>query len=258
MADNNPPAASIIPMPTDDDLASERELIYGPQIANRILAALPPDEYQRILPKLEEVSLVLDTMICDFGDPIHYVYFPCSGMIALLASVEDDHTTIAAIIGSEGMHGLPLFLGSKIAPVRAVVQGNGIALRMKVSDFEEECKIGGELSLILLSFTLSILVQVLQSTVCYRFHSTEQRLARWLLMMSDRMHSDRFQLTHNYLASMVGVRRESVTTAAGLLRKKSLISYNRGSMTILDRRALEASACKCYTIIRDAEQRVTG
>ncbi len=155
-------------------------------------------------------------------------------MISLLASAENDLTTIAAIVGMEGMHGLPLYLGSRISPVRAVIQGSGMAMRMKASDFEEECKLGGTLSEILLSFTLSILVQVLQSTVCYRFHSTQQRLARWLLMTADRMNSDQFQMTHDYLASMVGVRRESLTTAAGLLRKKDLIDYSRGAIKIID------------------------
>ncbi len=227
-------------------------------IANRILAALPPSEYQRILPKLEEVPLLVDEQLVDFGDTMHYVYFPSSGIISLLATVDNDSTLIACIVGNEGMHGIPLYLGMKTAPVRAIVQVGGTAMRMRANDFEKECRSGGELPDIVRRFVLSVLVQILQSTVCYRYHSVENRLARWLLMTGDRMESNEFQMTQSYLSNMVGVRRETVTASAGSLKRKKLITYSRGGMRIIDRRGLEGASCTCYAVIRGAEKRISG
>jgi CRP-like cAMP-binding protein len=220
-----------------------------------MLSALPPNEYERMLPNLEEVEMTYDTKLLDPGDKIRNVYFPNSGMIALLAAVEEDSTLIACVVGREGMSGLPLFLGAKKAAVRAVVQGEGTAMRMSAPNFEIECQRNGALPRLLLRFTHSILVQILQSAVCCRFHPVEKRLARWILMTGDRMDSDEFQMTQNALSNMVGARREAVTRAAGLLRTMDLISYSRGNIQINNRPGLEAAACNCYTTIRDEEKK---
>ncbi len=221
---------------------------------NLLLSALPANEYERILPHLEEITLKYNTTILDRGGSIGYVYFPNSGIISMLAGVEEGSTLIACLVGREGMAGgLPLFLGAKETPVRAIVQGKGTAMRMKAADFKHECGKGGELPRMLQHFTYSILVQILQSTVCYRYHPLEKRLARWLLMTGDRMEANEFQMTQNFLSNMVGVRREAVAGAAAALREKELISYSRGRMIIIDRPSLEAAACKCYSLVRAEE-----
>lgn len=223
-------------------------------IQNRLLAGLPTDEYARFFPHLEEIELTYDSTICHFGDAIRYVYFPSSGIISLLGTIEDGSTLISCVIGNEGMVGLPLFLGAKTAPVHAIVQGSGKAMRMAAADFENECRESSALPGLLLHFTYSLMVQILQSTVCYRFCPVEKRLARWLLMTHDRMGTDGFQMTQNFLTSMVGVRRETIAHAAISLRKKSLVRYSRGNMMITDRPGLEAATCKCYSVTRTIEK----
>lgn len=223
-------------------------------ISNFLLASLPANERARMLPHLEEITLRYDTTILPLGETIHYVYFPKSGIISLLAAAEESSALISCIIGREGMAGgLPLFLGAKTAPVRAIVQGDGTALRMKATDFVNECRNGGALPDMVMRFTYSIVVQLLQSTACYRFHSVDKRLARWLLMTGDRMQSDNFKMTQEFLSNLVGVRREAVVGAAGILRRKNLISYVRGQMAIIDRPGLEAAACRCYAFVRNEE-----
>lgn len=228
-------------------------------MSNLLLSALPANEYERILPHLEEINLKFNTTLLHRSSSIGYVYFPTSGIISMLAGVEEGSTLIACLVGREGMAGgLPLFLGAKEAPVRAIVQGKGTAMRMKAADFKQECGNGGALPRMLLQFTYSILVQILQSTVCYRYHPVEKRLARWLLMTGDRMETKEFQMTQNFLSNMVGVRREAIAGAAGTLREKELISYSRGRMVINDRPGLEAAACKCYLTIRAEEMSLPG
>ncbi len=223
-------------------------------MSNLLLSALPANEYERIFPLLEEITLKYNSTIMDPGGSTGYVYFPNSGIMSMLAGVEDDSSLIAWVVGREGMAGgLCLLLGAKEAPVRAVVQGKGTAMRMKAEDFKGECGNGSVFAGMLQHFAYSILVQVLQSTACYRFHPVEKRLARWLLMTGDRMETNQFQMTQKFLSNMVGVRRESVTNTAGILKEKGLITYQRGQMEIADRPGLEAAACKCYSIIRKEE-----
>lgn len=222
-------------------------------ITNRILAALPAKEYQRLLPKLDQFSLTFGEKIYEPGGIIRDVYFPESGIISLLARVEDHRTFEVGIVGKEGMVGLPPFLGVKTSNNRAVVQGTGTALKMKTADFLAECQPGGSLPRLLNRFLHSLLTQITQSAVCFRFHPIEERLARWLLMTSDRMASDNFQLTQDFLTNMLGVRREAVNKAAVILQHRQLINYRRGNISILDRAALETSACNCYGIIKKEE-----
>lgn len=217
---------------------------------NQLLAALPKDEYQRLLPKLGPFPLVFGEVIYEPGDLIRDVYFPTSGIISLLAAVEDRATLEVGIVGREGMVGLPPFMGVKTSGNRAVVQGVGAAMRMKVGAFRNECENGGSLPRVLLRYTHSRLTQIAQGAACNRFHPIDARLARWLLMTRDRMGTDEFRVTQEFLSNMLGVRREGVNKAAGALQQQDLISYTRGNLLILDRVGLKAIACHCYGIIK--------
>lgn len=224
------------------------------QPANKLLAALPKEEYNRLLSDLQEVSLEFGETIYEPGDKIREVYFPLSGIISLLATVEQGATLEVGIVGREGFVGLSLFLGVKNSGTQAIVQGSGRAMRMRSADFLRECESGGSLPRLLQRFTHSLLAQVSQSAVCYRFHAIEARLARWLLMTSDRAESDKFRITQEFLSDMLGVRREAVNKAAVVIQQKGLIKYSRGHLTILDRDQLERTTCACYGILRDEEK----
>lgn len=222
--------------------------IQNPQ--NRLLAALPKKIFQKLLPKLELTTLVFGENIYKSGDIINHVYFPESGIVSLLSSVEENSTLEVGIVGNEGMVGLPVFLGVKTSNNYALVQGTGFSLRMSAESFLEESKNGGELSRVLQLFINSLLTQISQSAACNRFHEIESRLARWLLMTHDRMQANEFQITQEFLSNMLGVRREAVNKSALHLQQKQLISYSRGNLTILDRKELENVACNCYKIIK--------
>lgn len=222
--------------------------------ANRLLAALPPNEYERLRPTLEEIALDFDTKLFEYDDPIRHVYFPNSGIISLLSGVDEISTLEVGIVGREGMACLSLFCGAKTTRARAIVQGKGTAMRMKAADFENECRKGGALPGVMLRFAHYMLVQVSQTAVCYRFHKIEGRLARWLLMTGDRMENNEFPITQGFMSNMLGVSREAVSKAAGSLQKKDLISYSRGNILIIDRPGLESAACKCYGILLAEEK----
>jgi CRP-like cAMP-binding protein len=218
---------------------------------NRLLAALPKDEHRRLLPNLEPFPLEFGEVIYEPGDLIRHVYFPTSGIVSLLAAVEDRATLEVGIVGREGMVGLPVFMGVKISHNRAVVQGAGVAMRMKTAAFRKECDNGSSLPRLLRRYTHSRLTQITQGAACNRFHPIDARLARWLLMTRDRMGTDEFQVTQEFLSNMLGVRREGVNKAAGALQKQKLISYSRGTLKTLNRAGLEAVACQCYGIIKE-------
>lgn len=212
---------------------------------------MPKEEYQRLLSKLEPFSLVFGKIIYESGDLIQHVYFPTSGIISLLAAVEHRATLEVGMVGREGMVGLPAFMKVKTSRNRAVIQGAGSALAMKVTTFRHACDNGGSLSKLLRRYMHSRLTQITQGAACNRFHPIDARLARWLLMTRDRMGSDKIQLTQEFLSNMLGVRREGVSKAAGLLQQQQLISYSRGILKILNGRGLEAVACQCYAIIKE-------
>lgn len=218
---------------------------------SRLLAALPAAEYKRILPKLEEFSLTYGELIYENDAVIDYVYFLESGIVSLLSAVEKNSMLEVGIVGSEGFVGLPIFLGAKKSTNQAIVQGKGIALRMKTADFRAECETGGKLPRLLQRYVFSLMTQISQSAACNRFHSVDARLARWLLMTRDRTTSDELHITQEFLSNMLGVRREAVNKAATALQRKDLISYSRGQVVILDRANLEANACRCYFIIKE-------
>jgi CRP-like cAMP-binding protein len=220
-------------------------------IRNHVLAAIPPEEYRRLVAGLEPVSLTFGDVLYEPGDLIRYIYFPSNCLVSLLTRVEDRMALEVGLVGSEGMVGLPLALGVDTSSVRALVQGTGTAMRMEAKRFQLEFKQCPSLQRELYRYTHLLMAQFTQTAACNRFHVVEERLARWLLMTGDRVRSDQFHLTHEFLADMLGVLRVGVTNAASALRERKLIEYTRGNITILDRKGLIAASCGCYRIVKD-------
>jgi len=218
--------------------------------SNRLLAAIPKTEFKILSAKMETVPLVFGKPIYEAGAAIKRIYFPESGIISLLSAVDKDSTLEVGIVGSEGLTGVSVFLGVDVSPNRALVQGAGSARTMTPRDFLAACKSSEKLSQAVRRFIHTLLTQISQSAVCNRYHVIEDRLSRWLLMTHDRMRSDEFQITQEFLSNMLGVRREAVNKAAGDLQRRGLISYKRGHLTVIDRPALEAAACPCYKLIK--------
>ena len=223
----------------------------APPVNNRLLAKLPKKEYQRLLPQLEPVILAFGKILYEPGAAIRHVYFPNDSIISLLAEVADRSSLEVGIVGNEGMAGIGIFMGVNTSRNRAVVQGAGTAMRMKAAALRHETTRVGSLHLLLRRYSHSLLTQVSQSAACNRFHRVNARLARWLLMTHDRLGTDEFRLTQEFMANMLGVRREGVTGAARILQQDKLISYSRGRIKIHNRAGLAAVACKCYRIIKD-------
>jgi CRP-like cAMP-binding protein len=218
---------------------------------NALLGSLAKKEYQRILTLMEETPLNLGKTIYQSGDLINDVYFPNSGIVSLLAGDAERATLEVGLVGREGMVGLAVFMGVGTSRNHAVVQGEGIALKMKAATLRKECNNGSPLARVIRRYTHSLLTQITQSAVCNQFHSIEARLARWLLMTHDRVIADEFPLTQEFLSHMLGVRREGVSRSASVLQKQKLIKYSRGNLQVLNRQGLEAISCGCYEIIRD-------
>jgi CRP-like cAMP-binding protein len=219
---------------------------------NRLLAALPDKEYERLLSGLEPAKLCYGQVLYEPGDRIEYVYFPIDCPVSLLTVVDGNQSLEVGLVGPEGLIGTPLALGGTTSPVRALVQGNGTAVRMHVENFQKKLKRSPALRRALFKFIGELMMQVAQNAACNRFHVIEKRLARWLLMTRERLSSSSFYLTHDFLADMLGARRESVTVSAHKLKRQKLISYNRGNITILNRRGLEAACCSCFQQIKIA------
>jgi CRP-like cAMP-binding protein len=232
-----------------DSMSSVTNRSPGP--TNQLLSRLPRKECERLLTRAESVDLIFGAELYEPGEIITDVYFPTSGIISLIVTDGEDANLEVGIVGREGMVGLPVFMGVKTSRNRALVQGAGSALRMTATTFGKECNHDGALSKALRRYSHSLLTQISQSALCNRFHPIDARLARWLLATRDRMASDEFQLTQEFLSSMLGVRREGVSKAAGILQNDGIITYNRGSLKILKPAKLEAVACTCYAIIKE-------
>jgi len=221
----------------------------GPGV-NRLLAMLPKKEYELLLPRLKTVNLVLGEVLYELGDEIKYVYFPNDSIISLISELSETAWLEVGMVGNEGMAGLAVFMGVKSSSTHALVQGSGTAMRMTSAAVRIEANRLGSLHRLLHRYSHSLLTQVSQSATCNRFHLVNARLARWLLMTKDRLGVEEFPLTQEFLSSMLGVRREGVSRAAGALQAAKLIRYSRGMITLLDRRGLEAKSCECYAIIK--------
>jgi len=224
-----------------------------PTPENHLLAAMSRPAYQRMLSGLESVELSYGQVLYEPAGLIKYVYFPVNCLVSLLTAVDKLRTLEVGMVGNEGMVGMPMVLGVGVSAVRALVQGSGTALRMTAARFRAEFKRNVPLQRALFRYTHLLMAQVSQTAACNRFHDAQSRLARWLLMTGDRLHSDQFRLTHEFLAHMLGVRRVGVTKAASDLERRKLIDYTRGNIKIPDRRRLEAAACVCYRIVKDLQ-----
>lgn len=217
---------------------------------NRLLDALPAEEHQRLRPHLAKFSLVFGEVLYEPGAVIRHVYFPTSGIVSLISMVEPRSTLEVGMVGNEGLVGISVFLGARDSINRALVQGAGSAMRMTTSAFRKHIGHSGPLPDLLRAYTQSLLKQVSQTAACNRFHKVDERLAKWLLMTRDRLGTDEFLLTQEFLSDMLGARREGISIAAGALQGAKLIRYVRGQITILDRVGLEARACSCYSTVR--------
>lgn len=238
-------------------MVSEAQTFSQPN-ANRLLGALPAEDYQRLLPDLKPVTFSLGEVIYESQGQMEYVYFPTTSHVSLLYTMIDGSTAEVGLVGNEGLVGIALFMGGDTTPNRAIVQGTGEAFIMSASAMQEEFKRGGAFQILLLRYTQTLITQISQTAVCNRLHSTEQRLCRWLLMTHDRAHRDDLQMTHEFISNMLGIQREAVSLAAHRLQDKGVISYARGHIKILDRQTLEKCACECYQVVKAEHDRLLG
>ena len=225
---------------------------------NRLLAGLPARAYQKLAPSLERVPLEFKQVLLDQGAPVDYVYFVECGVCSVLRLTPDESPIEIATIGKEGMVGLPLLLGDEVSAEEVMCQVPGEALRLGASAFVSQVDQNPDLRRLCLRYTHALLGQVAQGTACNRIHDVEERAARWLLLTHDRVEGDEFPLTQEFLAQMLGVRRQAVNVAAGMLQQAGLISYVRGVVRILDRKGLEEASCECYAVIRADFARLIG
>ncbi|MBI3187824.1 MAG: Crp/Fnr family transcriptional regulator, partial [Gammaproteobacteria bacterium] len=224
---------------------------------NRLLASLPPRILDRLLPNLKLVDMPLGKVIYESGAQLQHVFFPVTGcIVSMLYVMKDGDSAEIAVIGHEGMVGIALFMGGDTTPNRALVLGAGQAWQLNGAALKQEFENHTELEDMLLHFTQALITQTSQTAVCNRHHSVEQQLCRWLLMSIDRLPDNHLTMTQELIASMLGVRREGVTEAAGRLQARGLIKYTRGHITILDRPRLEQSVCECYAVVKKEYDRL--
>lgn len=217
---------------------------------NHLLAALPEEVYERLLPSLALVPMPLGHVLYTSGGELQYLYFPTSCIVSLVYVMSNGASAEIAVTGYEGVLGISLFLGGHTAPNQAVVQSGGHAYRIGAEVLKKEFDHGGPLQHLLLLYTQAFIAQMAQTAVCNRHHSLDQQLCRWLLLSLDRLCSDELQMTQELIANMLGVRRQGVVEAAGQLHKAGLIDYQRGRIRILDRPGLEARVCECYAVVK--------
>ena len=217
---------------------------------NHLLAALPDEDYARLLPDLEPISMPLGWSVYESGAPLRYAYFPTTSIVSLLYVMENGASAEIAIAGNEGLVGICLFMGGDTTTTRAVVQSAGEGFRLRASVAKREFALGGVLQRLAMRYMQALITQTAQTAVCNRHHSVDQQLCRWLLLSIDRLPGNELMMTQELIANMLGVRREGVTAAAGNLQSAGLIHYSRGRITILDRKKLEARACECYGVVK--------
>src|SRR6202162_2134272 len=227
-------------------------------LANRLLALLAPRDYERLRPHLHRIPLEYRQSLYQAHKPIEFVYFIETGVGSLVNTMANGEASEVGTIGNEGMVGLPLLLGDDQAPTSVYIQVPGAGLRMKATLFKKELARSASMRSVMLHYAHAFFNQVAQSAACNQFHSIEQRCCRWMLMTHDRMQSDEFLLTQEFLAMMLGVQRTGVTAAAGGLQRAGLIRYKRGNVTIIDRRGLQRRSCECYGVSKREFDRLLG
>lgn len=218
---------------------------------NHLLAAMPAVELDRLAAHLELVAMPIGNVLCESGGKLQHVYFPTTAIVSLQYVMENGASAEIAGVGNEGVLGISLFLGGETTPSRALVQTGGYGYRLKASLLMQEFNRAGILQRLLLRYTQALLTQMSMIAACNRHHSVEQQLSRWLLSTLDRLPTNELTMTQELIASMLGVRREGVTEAAGKLQQAGLISYRRGHITVLDRSGLNAHACECYAVVKN-------
>lgn len=223
---------------------------------NHLLAALPTDDFARLLPHLELVMMQFGATVFEAGVPMQYVYFPTSSIVSLLYDTRDGASAETAVIGNEGLVGITLFMGGGTTLNRTVVKSAGYGFRLKAHLLKQEFDRGGALQQLLLRYTQALLTQMSQTAVCNRHHSVAQQLCRWLLLSLDRLPSNELRMTQELIANMLGVRRESVAEAAGKLQEEGLIQYSRGHIVVTDRAGLEQRVCECYAGVKHEYDRL--
>jgi CRP-like cAMP-binding protein len=225
-------------------------------LENHLLRSLSAEERARLRPSMQHTPLTLGQVLYESGGFLDYVYFPTTCVASCLSTMHDGSTAEVALAGNDGVIGIALFLGGGTIPHRAVVQIGGYAIKIPARVLQAEFARGGLLQRILLRYTQALITQISQTAVCNRLHSVEQRLCRWLLLCHDRVNGPELLMTQEYIANMLGGRRESVTVAAGHLQDIGLIHYSRGHITILDRKGLEMMVCECYRIVAGEHNRL--
>ena len=223
---------------------------------NHLLAALPAEDYARLLPDLELFPMPLGSSVYEAGGQMGYMYFPTTSIISLLYVTENGATAEIAVTGNDGLVGISLFMGGESTLSRAVVHGAGQGYRLKASVLKREFALGGELQHLALRFTQALITQMAQTAVCNRHHSLHQQLCRWLLLSFDRLQGNELLMTQELIASMLGVRREGVTEAAHKIQADGSIRYSRGHIRLLNRSQMENCACECYEVVKKEYDRL--
>jgi CRP-like cAMP-binding protein len=225
---------------------------------NRLLAALPAEEYDRLLPHMEKISFSLGDVLYESGGQLDHVYFPTTAIVSLLYTMVDGASAEMGLAGNEGVVGIALFMGGETMPNRAIIQSAGDVIRVEAKMMQAEFALGGKFQYLLLRYTQALITQISQTAVCNRLHTVEQQLCRWLLLSHDRVKDDELIMTQEMIADMLGVRREGVTVSAGRLQDAGAIKYVRGHIKIINRPRLEQIVCECYRVVKDEFDRLLG
>jgi CRP-like cAMP-binding protein len=229
----------------------ERTNASGKAVNNVLLLSIPDRDYSSLRPHLEYVELASHLVLHEAGSRLEFAYFPNCGLISHVIEMEDGKTSEAGVVGNEGFAGIPAAVGMNRSPLKTVVQITGNGFRVEVGALQEILESAPRLQLQLSRYAVAQGLQVAQTAACNRLHNIEQRLSRWLLMSQDRVDAKRLPITHDFLATMLGTNRSSVSLAAGILQRKEIIEYTHGAVTIVNRKKLEDSACECYRIVRE-------
>lgn len=223
---------------------------------NRLLAALPAEVQGRLIPHLELVPLPLGKVLYESGEALRHVYFPTDSIVSLLCVMKNGASAEISLVGNEGLIGVAVFMGGDSTPSRAIVQSAGYAYRLLSQRLKDEFNRHGDMLQLMLRYTQALITQMAQTAVCNRHHAIDQRLCRWLLLSLDRLPSNQLTMTQELIASMLGVRREGVTDAAGKLQRLGVIEYSRGHIKVHDRHKLEQLSCECYAVVKTETDRL--
>jgi CRP-like cAMP-binding protein len=245
-------------VPTGRAISESQSLTDDDARQNQLLAVLPASEFDRIRPSLQHVELRVGEVLLEAEEHVHYIYFPTTAMIALLYETESGQSIEVGVIGRQGLVGTATFMGEASLSNRVVVQRTGVAFRMKAVDVMSHFSESGDFQDILMCYTQSLITQISQTAICNRLHSVDQQLCRWLLMNHDHQGTTTFLMTHDQIANLLGVRRESVSLATYHLQDAGYIRCSRGKIVLLDRKGVEGFACECYQIVKDQYDRMLG